>query len=238
MVCSSGVGFNPEINGTHYTFDVYGLYNGLFVMADRQTGSVWTHYGGSILTGPLANQGLALDILPIVHTTWSEWLDTYPETTVLDWYSEFAGRYREIDPGRGGLGPQFQATVLNWDDRLAQNELVLGANVDGEYRAYAMAEFAAGTQVIEDTLGGLPIVVMLDTGNDFALAFQATLDGEQLEFRVEGDRIVDDSGTIWDFSGRAIEGPRTGAQLSFVTSFVTEWYGWAAYHPQTSIWGR
>ena len=76
MVCSSGVGFNPEVNGVRYTFDVYGLYNGLFVMADRQTGSVWTHYDGSILTGPLAEQGIALELQPIVHTTWSNWLAT------------------------------------------------------------------------------------------------------------------------------------------------------------------
>ena len=104
-------------------------------MADRQTGSVWTHYDGSILNGPLAGNGLSLELQPIVHTTWAEWRAVYPETTVLDWYPEYEARYRNIEPGRSRLGPQFQATVLNWDDRLAENELVLGANIGPEYRA-------------------------------------------------------------------------------------------------------
>ena len=237
MVCSSGVGFNPEVNGIRYTFDVYGLYNGLFVMADRQTGSVWTHYDGSILTGPLAEQGIALELQPIVHTTWSNWLVTYPDTTVLDWYPEFEARYRSIKPGRGGLGPQFLATILNWDDRLSENELVLGVNAGSEYRAYVLAEFGSGLQVIEDTLDGIRIVVFLEPGTDFGLAFEAAVDGERLYFAVEGDQIIDSEGTRWDISGRAVSGPQAGSQLRYVTSFVTEWYGWAAYHPQSSIYG-
>jgi len=238
VVCSSGVGFNPEVNGIRYTFDVYGLYNGLFVMADRQTGSVWTHYDGSILTGPLAEKGIALELRPIVHTTWSNWLATYPDTTVLDWYPEFKARYRSIEPGRGGLGPQFLATILNWDDRLSENELVLGVNAGSEYRAYVLAEFGSALQVIEDTLGGMPIVVFLEPGTDFGLAFEAAVDGKRLYFAAEGDQIIDSEGTRWDISGKAISGPQAGSNLTYVTSFVTEWYGWAAYHPQSSIYGQ
>ncbi len=80
-------------------------------MADRQTGSVWTHYDGSILNGPLAGQGIALEMRPIVHTTWSDWIATYPDTTVLDWYPEFEARYRTIEPGRGGLGRLVQRKI-------------------------------------------------------------------------------------------------------------------------------
>ena len=47
--------------------------------------------------------------------------------------------------------------------------------------------------------------------------------------------MIDGTGTVWDRSGRAVAGPDTGAELGFVTSFVTEWYGWAAYHPNTGI---
>ncbi len=238
MVCSSGVGFNPEIEGTRYTFDVAGLYNGLFVMADRQTGSVWTHYDGSILNGPLAGAGLSLELRPIIHTTWSEWQEAYPDTTVLDWYPEYELRYRSIEPGRAGLGPQFQATVLNWDDRLPENELVLGVNLGADFRAYVLSEFGSGLQVLGDELGGIPIAVFLEPDINFGLAFLPLVDGELLELAVEGGQIIDSGGTMWDISGKATSGPRARSQLEFVTSFVTEWYGWAAYHPQTSIFGR
>ena len=70
-MCSSGVGFDPVIDGVRHTFEAAGLYNGLFVMSDRATGSVWTHYDGTVLQGPLAGQGIAMTIKPMAHTTWS-----------------------------------------------------------------------------------------------------------------------------------------------------------------------
>ena len=236
-MCSSGVGFNPVVNGTHFTFDVYGLYNGLFVMDDRQTGSVWTHYDGAVLTGPMAGTGAYLEIQPLLHITWDEWRSLHPGTLVLDWYREFADRYRQIKPGRGGLSPQFQATLLYEDDRLPINELVLGASVNGQSRAYVMADFS-GRTAINDTLGDLPIVILFDREADVALAYLAVVNGQTRLFSVDQGTFLDDTGNQWDINGRALAGPLGGTQLTFVTSFVTEWYGWAAYHPDTSIYGR
>lgn len=199
---------------------------------------MWTHYDGRVLTGELAEQDLHLQIEPIIHTTWADWVALYPQTTVLDWYPEFAGRYRTIEPGRGGLGPQFQRTLLNIDERLPGNELVLGASLGSAERAYVLADFGNQPTVLHDTLGEQPIVIFLDGENTFALAYSSVLDGEVLQFSMNAETIVDASGTQWDSTGRALDGPLEGSQLDFVTSFVTEWYGWAAYHPGTSIFGR
>ena len=38
-------------------------------------------------------------------------------------------------------------------------------------------------------------------------------------------------------AGWAWRGNLAGVQLTFVTSFFTEWYGWAAFHPETGIYG-
>ena len=121
---------------------------------------------------------------------------------------------------------------------LPQNELVLGVNLGAEFRAYVLAEFGSGLQVVGDEVGGKPIAVFLEPDLIFGLAFLPSVDGEPLELAVEGGQVVDSSGTTRDVSGKATSGPHMGAQLEFVTSFVTEWYGWAAYHPQTSIFGR
>ena len=208
-------------------------------MDDRQTGSVWTHFDGTILTGALADTGLALEIQPMIQTTWAEWQDLYPETLVLDWYEEFENRYRtNFQPGRAGLGPQFQKTVLNWDDRLPENELVLGVNLCDQFRAYVLADYSESLTVINDTLHDISIVVFLDNNTDYALAFQSVINDETLTFSVIEGAIVDDAGNTWDISGTAISGPLAGTKLSFATSFVTEWYGWAAYHPDTSIYDR
>jgi hypothetical protein len=206
-------------------------------MDDRQTGSVWTHFDGSVLSGPLSITGLRLEIQPILHITWDEWLSLHPDTVVLDWYPEFAQRYREIDPGRGGLSRQFQQTLLNEDNRLPENEMVLGVNVGDEFRAYVLADYS-GLTVINDVLAGIPVVVFLDPSSDYALAFAATLNDHTLNFTTDGFTITDDLGNTWDLSGLAGSGPMAGTHLTYVTSFVTEWYGWVAYHPQTSIFGQ
>lgn len=208
-------------------------------MADRETGSVWTHYDGSVLNGPLAGEA-QLTIAPIFHATWAEWTATHPDTLVLNWFEEFADRYREYRPGRAGLSPNFERTILNWDDRLEENELVLGVNVDTEFRAYVLRNYRdQGLITLADTLGGEDIIIFIDSSQPYALAFHATLNGELLTFSVQNGAIVDDNtGSIWDLTGSATSGSLAGEQLDFATSFVTEWYGWAAYHPDTSIYGQ
>ena len=208
-------------------------------MADRQTGSIWTHFDGTILTGSLADTGLALDIQPMLQTTWEEWLTLHPKTLELDFYEEFADRHQpNFQPGGARLRPSFQQTILNWDDRLPDNELVLGANVCDQFRAYVLADFSGGLSIVNDTMDGIPIVIFMDGNSLYALAFQASVDEELLIFSVIDGAIVDDAGNTWDISGKATSGPLAGTKLLFVTSFITEWYGWAAYHPDTSIYGR
>ncbi|MCA9922766.1 MAG: DUF3179 domain-containing protein [Anaerolineales bacterium] len=236
MVCSSGIGFNPVIDGTRYTYDVYGLYNGLFVMRDRQTGSVWTHYDGTVLTGPLMNSGVNLEFAPLVHTTWAEWTTQYPQTLVLDWYPEFAGNYRDVKPGAGGLGPEFQRTLLHWDDRLPENEMILGVGIGETFKAYVLADFADGMTVLPDTIADVPVVLFIDGRSLYGLAFVPEVNGEMVEITAINDRITDNHGNTWDLTGKAINGLDKGAQLPFVTSFITEWYGWAAYHPETAVY--
>ncbi len=206
-------------------------------MDDRQTGSIWTHYDGSILTGPLAGQDLQLEIQPMIHTTWAEWRSQHPDTLVLNWMPEYADRYRDLEPGRAGLSQQFQRTLLYEDYRLPENELVLGVNLGDKFRAYVLDDFE-GLTAVNDTLDGLPVVIFLDPQNDFALAYLARVDGKPLEFATDGQRILDQTGSVWSVAGLALSGPLAGRELQYGTSFVTEWYGWAAYHPNTSNYGR
>jgi len=238
VVCSSGIGFDPVVGDTRYLFDVAGLYNGVFAMADRQTGSIWTHFDGSVIEGPLAGSGVRLAIRQLVHTTWAEWVDLHPTTLVPIWDTGFQDRYRDVQPGRAGLNDRFADTLLNEDDRLGRNELVVGAGVGSEVRAYVLSDLGDELTVVSDVLGGHPIVVFADPPNDFGLAYSAVLDGETLTFRVVDGEIVDSGGSQWTVGGDAVSGPLAGRSLQFVTSFVTEWYGWAAYYPESSIYGR
>ena len=136
---------------------------------------------------------------------------------------------------RWKISIQFQATLSSVDDRLPENELVVGVDNNGAAIAYVLADLPDGPAVIEDTLGGLDIVVFADASTDFGIAYSAIVGGETLDFSVDGGLYVDASGSTWSSSGLAVSGALAGTQLEFVTSFVTEWYGWAAYHPDTEI---
>ena len=204
-------------------------------MADRQSGSVWTHLEGKAIQGALA--GTTMTIIPIVHTTWGEWLELHPDTTVLDPDTPFSFQYRPVTIGTSGLGSQFVQSLLSWDSRLPEGTVVVGVTSSGDSRAYALDILKEGLGAVNDTLAELPIVVFHNKANSFGIAYARVLDGQTLTFAATGGLIVDDqSGSTWNLEGVAVDGPLAGRSLEFVTSFITEWYGWSAFHPDTEIY--
>ena len=69
------------VDGNVFTFDVFGLLQGVTTMVDRETGSVWTHLEGRSIKGKL--QGARMDMIPALHMTWGEWKAAHPHTKVL-----------------------------------------------------------------------------------------------------------------------------------------------------------
>ncbi len=239
MVCSSGISFDPVVAGERLFFDVAGIHNGVFSMRDRTTGSVWTHFDGTIIQGPLTDDDVQLEIVPTLHLRWEDWVSAYPDSVVLDWYPEYAAAYKDVEPGGGGLGGNFLQSLDELDERLPQNTLVIGVDTGTASRAYVLSDFGDAPTVLSDTIGGMEVAVIVDAADTFGIAFAAELDGASIDLGWGPDgTIVDGTGSVWDPSGKAVSGPLAGRQLEFVTSFVTEWYGWAAFHPDTDIYGR
>jgi hypothetical protein len=49
-------------------------------------------------------------------------------------------------------------------------------------------------------------------------------------------RFVDgQTGSEWDFSGKAISGPLAGHKLNEIQILKDYWFDWKLYHPATSI---
>ena len=53
-------------------------------MYDRPTRTLWNQLTGEPVLGELADQDIKLEILPIVLTSWADWLARHPDTLVLD----------------------------------------------------------------------------------------------------------------------------------------------------------
>lgn len=203
-------------------------------MTDRETGTLWTHLDGLSLSGPLLGQ--RLKFLPLQITTWGEWQRLYPHTTVLDWNTGFQSQYRAIAPG---------ASVGNDDDfndtRLPANALMIGVEVNDQFKSYPHQLIDRDGSVINDSLGDQPIAVFHAPIGDSGLAYSRVVGDQALTFQIEIASINvysdQETGTLWTSTGLAIDGPLEGTQLEFVSSITTEWYGWAEYHPTTAIYG-
>ena len=222
------------VNGQLLNFEVVSLIDGVFSMTDRETGTLWTHLDGKSLSGPL--NGERLKFLPMQITTWQEWQDLYPHTTVLDWNTGFESRYRPITPGASvGNDADFN------DSRLPVNALLIGVESNNEFEAYPHQLIERDGNVVNDSLGGTEIVVFRTPNGGSGLAYDRTVNDQQLTFElsIATLNIYKDAetGSIWNSAGLAIDGPLEGTQLTFVPSITTEWYGWAAYHPTTAIYG-
>ena len=163
------------LDGRPLTFEVFGLLQGVLAMIDRETGTVWTHLEGKAIQGPL--EGKRLTIIPVPQMTWGEWRQSRPETTVLSPDTPFSDRYR---PVRTALYNRQEAQF--GDDRLAANALVVGVEVDGQFKGYPVAELKKVGGIVNDILADRPILVIYDSDAQTGLAYSRELDGQVLEF--------------------------------------------------------
>lgn len=124
------------------------------VMYDLNTKSVLDTFTGQAVTGPLYDQGITLEQVTVVTSTWGDWKESHPDTTIVAWDGGI-GRMYDPDPlgGRDDNGPIFP--VGDVDDRYESHEPVIGVlKADGSAVAFvaaaARSELEAGRNVEVD----------------------------------------------------------------------------------------
>ena len=204
-------------------------------MIDRETGSVWSHLDGEAIDGPLT--GAEMEFIPILLSTWGDWRDLHPGTVVLSDDTPFRSRYRDVEVGMPN--PRGGEDLLYGDDRLKAEELVLGVISEESYAAYPLFELSGTDGIVNDTIDQLPIVIFYDAESNSATAFSRVIDGREAQFELVGSdpfRARDNvTNTTWNITGAGVAGAAEGDALDFVVAYVSEWYGWSAYHPDTTL---
>jgi hypothetical protein len=243
VICSSGVGFDPMLDGERLTFGFEGIWQGTPVIYDRKSGSLWMHYTGECFHGKHAGRRLK-ELGTVRHATWGAWRSDHPDTDVMAEDPKFSAKYFARSDSRSGdpsFPPEFPLTIQTRDARLPFEMLLLGVRVSDRERAYPFIRLAKTAGVVEETIGDLPITVWFDATQRSAAAFDARLDGKTLHFIRIADAVPArfrdrETGSLWNLEGLAVGGPSAGRRLARPPQLLTEWYGWYAHHPATTVW--
>ena len=110
------------------------------VMFDLQTFSVFDTFRGVAVSGPLQDEGVVLEMVSVVTSTWGDWKAAHPDTTIIA-PDGGIGRVYALDPlrGRDDAGPIFPVGAV--DPRLPVQELVLGIELpDGTTLAFPVEQ--------------------------------------------------------------------------------------------------
>ena len=138
-LCGAGIAFDGRASdGTTYTFGSSGfLFRSNKLMYDHQTHTLWNQLTGEPVLGELVGTGVELDLLPVVLTSWGDWLAQHPDTDVL---STETGHNRPYEIG-AAYGDYFAANstmfpVWQRSDLLDTKDRVYALRIDGTPKAY------------------------------------------------------------------------------------------------------
>ncbi len=239
--------YSGIVNGEPTTFGTSGmLYRSNKVMYDRATRSLWNQFIGEPVIGPLADSGIRQPFFPSVVTTWAEWLDEHPDTTVISRETGIypADFYVPEDYPNAIYYSYFTAEEVMFpvwlrDDTFQPKAVVVGLTVDDAAKAYAVRDLQR-VRLVNDTVGGLDVVVVASPESRAGRIYQR---GDRMFAATEDDDpglpptvLLDGNGDRWSVTEEALvsesDPSRTLSRIPSITSF---WFGWFQYHPDTEI---
>jgi hypothetical protein len=229
VVCNTGVSLAPTIDGRIHHFFAGGLYDGLSVLEDIETGTLWNHVTGEAMHGPLTGRRLAASNLLQMNVAQALELD--PDTQVAISAHPYSARVIRLTDLRATLTTMFEGTLGMEDDRRDRMELGIGLWNDEESRFYPMSVLRQSGNVIMDELGGRKMLVFIDPNTSTPGAIFVEADGARKQGReiLISDGTVIRSGVLYDTAGE-----RRAAERPF--QLFTRWYGFSLTFPGVGVY--
>ena len=238
----SGTVYGPVEDGRSLIFGVSGLlFENNLVLYDRIGESLWSQMRVQAICGPRA--GSRPSLLPVVQSTWQAWRSLHPDTTVVSLDTGYRRNY-DLYP-YGTYDQVFDEKVLYpvsvLDPRLRKKELVLGVEHEGVSRAYPYRRLGERA-VINDDVGGRPVLVVYDREAQMAVAFDRRVGERHLSFEATNTRGFPflfrdrETGSAWDLTGLAVRGVLAGTRIEPVATYSAMWFAWAVFHQGTEIY--
>jgi thiol-disulfide isomerase/thioredoxin len=251
-LCNTGIAFERTFDGQVLDFGTTGrLRFSNLVLYDRQTETWWQQATGEGIAGEYT--GRRLMFVPASLISWADFKAAHPDGKVLSRDTGYARDYGQ-NPYTGyddvNRSP-FLYAGPETPDALPAMARVVTVELNDETVAYPYDDLQQ-VRVVNDVVGGVPIVVLwapgtasaLDAGSvaggddvGAATTFSREFDGQALTFFFDGQKIVDEqTGSEWDVLGQAVSGSAAGSRLTPVVSINHFWFSWAAFRPETRVY--
>ena len=222
-----------------------------------QAGVRHLEFIGQVLEGDTA--GDRLEQVPVVATNWRAWREAHPDTEVMSKRGT-----PQLDPfesyyanDRSGLFRQPPK-----DQRWHGKDTVFGLVIGESAMAYPHAGMM-DSPLIQEELGGAPVLVAHERISATIVAFDPTVDGRVLTFSghsrnamrpsVADGETFDPSrinyepwllkdaetGSLWRaISGECVEGELAGSRLRMLPGQTGFWFAWSRFYPSTGVLPR
>ena len=241
-----------DLKGLEVTFGVSGmLYNSNMLMFDTHTSTLWSQLLGDAVVGTLNKVSLLR--LPAQVVGFAEFRKAFPNSSVLSHNTGFRRDYgRNPYVGYDDVNSPaflFRGVV---DGRLVPKERIISIDRGEDVAAYPFTVLSE-TRVVNDSVNGESIVLFWAEGTNSALdssriangqdvgavgVFSRDIADKTLTFMWDGETFIDEeTGSTWNLLGNAVSGELAGQSLKPIVHDNTLWFAWAAFKPETRIFG-
>ncbi len=237
VCCNMGTTVTPIINEQILHFRVTGIYNGMSIMSDDESKSVWEHITGECIKGPL--QGTRLETRPAQYLMAAQVLETTPDALIAISKPSLLARVsyflllRHMLNSNGYMPGLFRLSMTKRDERLAELELGLGVWIDRHARYYPLRSINTSNNAILDTLNQQQILVYVDPATHVPIAHISSA-------RIQGwdnDVLVLESGERIH-NGYVLNGASEKTPVERPNQQFTRWYGFSYMFPNCEIYAE
>lgn len=253
-LCNTTLAFDRRFEDRLLDFGTTGrLRHSDLIMYDRQTETWWQQATGEGIIGEHA--GKELTFVPSPLLSWRDVKHQAPDARVLSRETGFDRPYgRNPYAGYDSGGPFPAYFQGRQDGRLPMMERIVALRAGDRAWAVPFSELRDHRVAMLD-LDGRDVAVFwapgtasavddgrIEDGRDVgsSAVFDARLDGLTLTFEPAGNGRFRDTQTssLWNMSGQAVAGDLRGSTLDEVAHGNHFWFAWAAFLPDTEVWGR
>lgn len=237
MVCNSGAGLAPSVDGKMHHFNNVGLYDGLFVLQDTESKTLWNHITGEALYGPKVGQSLG-PIRNLLQTNTQSALAADPSTRIAISERPYFVPGKSGGPAapRNNLSPEaklqefFVKTIAAEDTRRPRMELGLGLWSRTSSRYYPLSFIREKGRAFIDHFDGRTLLIYIDPDtNAPAASFVKASTAEIKDGTIHLDTgAVLKAGVLSNKKGKP-------QRTELPQQIFTRWYGFALTFPSCEV---